>query len=68
MNGNGTQKPGTLLIGQVAEELGVTRQWIRELLSMGNIPVQRAGEQGVRIFTPENVEQLRALLKRRPQR
>jgi excisionase family DNA binding protein len=48
--------------GQVAEMLGVSRQWVRQLVSMANINVLRVGAQRERCFTKEQIESMRALV------
>jgi DNA-binding transcriptional MerR regulator len=50
-----------LTIGQAADELGVTRSWLRFGERLGALPLARRDSSGWRYYTPEDVKRLRRL-------
>jgi DNA-binding transcriptional MerR regulator len=48
-------------IGQAADALGVSRNWLRFSERLGTTPRARRDEQGWRIYSTEDVERLRRL-------
>ncbi len=48
---------GELAVGEVAKELGVSPQRVRQLADEGKLPARR-GPYGVRLFSREAVERL----------
>ncbi len=55
------EKQRTLTISQAADELGVTRSWLRFGERLGALPLARRDSIGWRFYTPEDIERLRRL-------
>ena len=55
------EKPRTLTIGQVADELGVSPGWLRFGERLGSLPLARRTRSGWRYYTPEDIDRLRRL-------
>lgn len=51
----------TYSISQAADELGVTRSWLRFGERLGALPLARRNQSGWRYYTPEDIERLRRL-------
>ncbi len=51
----------TLTISQAADELSVSRSWLRFGERLGSIPLARRNQSGWRYYTPEDIERLRRL-------
>jgi DNA-binding transcriptional MerR regulator len=51
----------TFTISQAADELGVTRSWLRFGERLGSIPLARRNQSGWRFYTPEDIDRLRHL-------
>jgi DNA-binding transcriptional MerR regulator len=51
----------TLTISEAADELGVTRGWLRFGERLGALPLARRNPNGWRYYTLEDIERLRRL-------
>jgi DNA-binding transcriptional MerR regulator len=54
-------KQRTLTISQAADEIGVSRSWLRLGERLGSLPLARRTQSGWRYYTPDDVERLRRL-------
>jgi DNA-binding transcriptional MerR regulator len=55
------EKQYILTIGEAADELGVSRSWLRFGERLGTLPLARRTPSGWRYYTPEDIERLRRL-------
>ena len=53
----------TLNVSQVARELGRSEKWLRETEKTGRIPKARRDLNGWRVYLPDDIEELKNLLK-----
>lgn len=51
----------TFTIGETAEELGVTKSWLRFGERLGSLPIARRASNGHRFYTLEDLDRLRRL-------
>lgn len=58
-----------LTSGQVAEILGLkSRQWVNALVEQGHLKPETTLDNGMNLFTPDEVERVRKLRERYPTR
>ena len=55
------EKQYTLTIGQAAEQLGVSPDWLRFGERLGSLPRARRTQSGWRYYTSEDIDRLRRL-------
>ena len=55
------EKQHTLTISQAADELGVSRSWLRFGERLGSLPLPRRTQSGWLYYTAEDIERLRRL-------
>jgi DNA-binding transcriptional MerR regulator len=52
-------KPSTYRISEVARELGLSAEWLRQGERRGSLPPARRDRNGHRYYTPEDIKRLR---------